>query len=127
MSRFESEVSRLPGQNAGDIGGGHGGTSPLRGDVPPRCVPFVPGQMSRPMSRNAAADRDRNRFLMPNVAAWLDQLRQWAGRDVIDQALRTQRFVASDTGPDGVLREIRRNESAAPAMVVTRKSWGYRA
>jgi hypothetical protein len=79
------------------------------------------------MSRSGEAERDKNRFLMPGVAAWLDELRQWAGREVIDQALRTQRFVASDTGPDGVQREMRRNEGAVPQMVVTRKAWGYRA
>lgn len=67
------------------------------------------------------------RDAMPQVAAWVDQLRQVLGADVIDHALRTQRFVASEVGPDGRRHVVERNLQAQPAMVVTRRAWGCRA
>ena len=63
---------------------------------------------------------------MPQVAAWVDGLRQVFGCEVIDHAIRTQRFVATERGPDGQVHEVRRNEAAGPAVVVTRRAWGCR-
>lgn len=54
------------------------------------------------------------RDAMPQVAAWIDELREAFGKDVIDHAIRTQRFVARETGPDGQVHEVRRNDTPAP-------------
>lgn len=64
---------------------------------------------------------------MPQVAAWVDELRAVFGQQVIDHAIRTQRFVACEVGADGRRHGVERNLQAEPAMVVTRKAWGYRA
>jgi hypothetical protein len=85
MSRFESELSRLPGQTTGTSGGGHGGTYPLKGVCPPASVPFVPGQMSR--CNVPVGDKAAGRAAMPVVAGIVDDLRQAFGRAVVDAAI----------------------------------------
>ena len=94
MSRLAPELSRLAGHRDGDIGGGHGGTSPFRGDVPARCpdcpgtnVPTnVPAQC--PDVEAAHDGRGSKREAMPKVAEIVDWLRRELGADVVDKAIR---------------------------------------
>jgi hypothetical protein len=113
MSRSEFEMSRLWGQKDGDIGGGHGGTSPFRGDVP-RHVPVCPGTnvpVECPGVESGAGSPKGLRQLMPVTAEIVDELRQWLGREFVDEQIRQGKrgrptFWARETGPDGVVREF---------------------
>lgn len=97
MSRFASELSRLPGQTKGTDGVGHGGTTPLKGGCPPASVPCVPGQMSRlnvpvPQER-AEKPGGAMRDAMPLTAALVDELRQAWGADCINALIKRGQYL----------------------------------
>ena len=51
------------------------------------------------------------RELMPQTAAWIDELREAFGRETIDQIVRAGMqgkggFWVEETGPDGVVRTV---------------------
>ena len=117
MSRSIAVLSRLWGQTGGDIGGGHGGTFPLRGNVP-RTVSrlsrdICPAEVSRQpdAAQGTAPQPGRMRDAMPQTAAWIDELREALGRKAIDAAIRAglnaQREadrIAAAYGPDAATR-----------------------
>lgn len=117
MSRSIAVLSRLWGQTGGDIGGGHGGTFPLRGNVP-RTVSrlsrdICPAEVSRQpdAAQGTAPQPGRMRDAMPQTAAWIDELREALGREAIDRIVRAGMqgkgcFWAQEEGPDGVVRTV---------------------
>lgn len=59
------------------------------------------------------------RTQMPQVAAWVDELRQVFGREVIDGQIRNGMagrcvFWARETGPDGQVRTVGNVPASAP-------------
>lgn len=88
LSRYESEVSLKSGQTPGTDGGGHGGTTPLKGGCPPAIVPCVPGQMSRcPVPVDEQPKGGSLRSVMPGVAEIVDELRQVFGASLVDRCI----------------------------------------
>lgn len=69
---------------------------------------------------------------MPQVAAWIDELREAFGRELVDAQIKAGlqgkgTFYATETGPDGQTRTVGSPEACRPAMVVRKGAWGYRA
>lgn len=117
VSRSMRVLSRLWGQSGGDIGGGHGGTFPLGGNVP-RTVSRLsrdkcPADVSRPpaAAQGPAPQPGRMRDAMPQTAAWVDELRAAFGAEAVDaairagvQAQREAHRIAQTQGPEAAQR-----------------------
>ena len=109
MSRNSPEMSRLGGQRTGQIGGGHGGGTALKG-----CPPSTMSRLSRsecpaecPGTLNEGPKSQRE--LMPVTAEIVDMFRDLVGCEPADATIKAAMqgkggFWVEERCPDGVVR-----------------------
>lgn len=109
MSRNPPEMSRSGGQRTGQIGGGHGGGTALKG-----CPPSTMSRLSRsecPAECPGVLNESKKtqRELMPATADIVDLFRQLVGRKQADETIKLAMqgkggFWVEERCPDGVVR-----------------------